>query len=112
MVLSKACIAVAIINATAARRRPEIESRVVSRVIDPVMGRRRERGVLDHPARTEPVSRVSCALGSARLGAGRQKTVTLSSEEDQFVNVFFNDFLSKASKILQIFDPERFKTQP
>jgi hypothetical protein len=58
------------------------------------------------------VSRVFSTRSLATLGARRQKTIIVSSEEHQFVNVFFNDYLSKASKILQILDPERAKPDP
>jgi hypothetical protein len=112
MVLSKACIAVAIINATAACRRPEIESRVASRVIRSRDGSAPRKAILDHPTKSEPLSCVSFARSSATLGARGQKTIIVSSEEHPFVNVFFNDFLSKASKILQIFDLDRYKTNP
>lgn len=49
--------------------------------------------VFDHPTEMSLVSGVSSARGLATLGAGCQKTITLSSEARHSVNVFFADFL-------------------
>src|SRR6516225_6785069 len=97
MVLSKACITVAIINATAACRRPEIEGRVASRVIPSCGGSAPREAVLYHPTRTKPpVARLRTL--SATLGPRRQKTITSSSEEHQFVSVFLAFYYLKHLK--------------